>query len=348
LSSADSLRVMTYNILYDTSPTGGGSGEERWPLVVEGIREGDADLVALQEVLPGRIAVLPRDLPEYRLAVSEPGGSGRAIAPLLAVSAVALVLLILRRRRHRDPTVRRGRARRLGGHAITVALWGLVLGIPGALALGSWYVGGYGNLNERLAFLYRPEKLELVTQRTFWFSPTPLEPGTRGPFEFEPRIAQLGVFTRLPGGDTLVVLNVHPGHSPAAHASSAALMRAALDAHWHGATQILLGDFNAAESSERLSRLRDPGADGRPGFRDAWLEAPTRSGPAGTFQWGRAKRGGDLRIDHVLVRGPARVGHARTLGRTRGELVASDHDALVIDLELPPAPGAAESDTMSR
>ncbi|MEO6463327.1 MAG: endonuclease/exonuclease/phosphatase family protein [Candidatus Eisenbacteria bacterium] len=335
MSGPDSLRVMTYNILYDTSPTGGGSGEERWPLVVEGIREADADLVALQEVLPGRIAAIPRHLPEFRLAVSEPGGSGRAVAPLLAVSAVALVLLIQRRRRHGDPTARRGRARRLSGHAVTVALWALVLGIPGALAIGSFHVGGYGNLNERLAFLYRPEKLELVAQRTYWFSPTPLKPGTRGPFEFEPRIAQLGVFRRVHGGDTLVVLNVHPGHSSAAHASTAALMRTVLDARWRdGATQILLGDFNAAGNSPRLTRLSDPGTGGMPGFRDAWLEAPTRSGPAGTFQWGRAKRGGDLRIDHVLVRGPARVLHARTLGKTRGELVASDHDALVVDLVL--------------
>ncbi len=336
MSGADTLRVMTYNVLYDTSPTGGGSGEERWPLVVDGIRGADADLVALQEVLPGRIAVLPRDLPEYRLAVSEPGGSGRAIAPLLAVSAVALVLLILRRRRHRDPLVRRGRTRRLFGHAITLALGAFVLGIPGALTFGSWYVGGYGKVNERLAFLYRPDRMRLVETRTFWFSPTPTKPGTRGPFEFEPRIAQLGVFVLSPGGDTLAVLNVHPGHSRASDASIAALMRTVLDARWRGATQLLVGDFNATHESQRLARLREPGRGGvGPGFRDAWLEAPTRNGPAGTFQWGRARRDrGDLRVDHVFVRGPARVLRAGTFGRTRGDLVASDHDALVVDLEM--------------
>src|SRR5687768_6994899 len=226
---ADTLRVMTYNILYDTSPTGGGSGEERWPLVLDGIRGAGPDLAALQEVLPGRIAAIPRDLPEYAMAVSEPGGSGRAIAPLLAISAVALVLLILRRRRRRDPAERGGRLRRIARLAVTVVLWALVLGIPGALAFGSWYVGGYGNLNERLAFLYRPERLRLVESSTVWFSPTPTKPGTRGPFEFEPRIAQLGVFVRVPQGDTLAVLNVHPGHSPAAFAPSARLMRSLLD-----------------------------------------------------------------------------------------------------------------------
>jgi endonuclease/exonuclease/phosphatase family metal-dependent hydrolase len=347
LSGADTLRVMTYNILYDTSPTGGGSGAERWPLVVDGVRDAGADLVALQEVLPGRIAAIPRDLPEYRLAVSEPGGSGRAIGPLLAVSAVALVLLILRRRRHRDPAVRRGRMRRLLGHAVTLVLVLLVVGIPAALAFGAWYVGGYSNLNERLAFLYRPERMRLVEARTFWFSPTPEIPGTRGPFEFEPRIAQLGMFVLEPSGETLAVLNVHPGHSPAAHASSARLMRGVLDARWTGAPQLLVGDFNATQDSPRLVRLLEAGSRA-PGFRDAWLAAESRSGPAGTFHWGSAQRDrGGVRIDHVLVRGPARVVRARTLGRTRGDMVASDHDALVVDLELP-ARAAADSDTLSR
>jgi endonuclease/exonuclease/phosphatase family metal-dependent hydrolase len=347
-AAADSLRVMTYNILYDTSPTSGGSGEERWPLVLDGIRDAGPDLAALQEVLPGRIAAIPRDLPEYTMAVSEPGGSGRAVAPLLAISAVALGLILLRHRRRRDPAARGGRLRRLSGLALSLALWAVVLGIPGALAFGSWYVGGYGNLNERLSFLYRSERLRLVESRTVWFSPTPDRPGTRGPLEFEPRIAHLGVFVRVPQGDTLAVLNVHPGHSPAAFASSARLMRSLLDPRWHGAPQILLGDFNAITSSARLTGLAVPGERGEPAFRDAWTEAPLRAGPEGTYHWGHADRArGDLRIDHVLVRGPVRVLRAETFGRTRGELVASDHDAVVVDLELPAASGVV-SDTLPR
>ena len=348
-AGAETLRVMTYNILYDTSPTGGGPGTARWPLVVDNIREARPDLVALQEVLPGRLGAIPRDLPEWHLAESQPGGSGRAIGPLLAVSAAALILLILRRRRHRafaSAGRRRGRARLVGRHVVTGVLWLLVLGIPAALAFGSWYVGGYTGLNERLAFLYRPERMRLVESQTFWFSPTPDRAGTRGPFEFEPRIAQLGLFVLEFGGDTLAVLNVHPGHSPAAHASTASLMRAILDRHFRGGPQLLLGDFNATPGTSRLTRLAKAGPSGSPAFRDAWLEAKTRSGPAGTFQWGQPERErGDMRIDHVLVRGAVRVLHAETRGRVRGNLVASDHDALVVDLELP-APSGASSDTM--
>jgi endonuclease/exonuclease/phosphatase family metal-dependent hydrolase len=227
-------------------------------------------------------------------------------------------------------------------------LWALVLAIPAGLAFASWYVGGFTGLNERLAFLYRPEKMRLVESHTFWFSPTPTRAGTRGPFEFEPRIAHLGVFVLEPRGDTLSVLNVHPGQSPAAHASSAALMRSVLDPRFRGATQILLGDFNALPGSSRLTRLAKAGPGGVPGFRDTWLEAPVREGPTGTFHWGRENRErGDVRIDHVLVRGPARVLRTEVPGRTRGRLVASDHDALWVDLELH-TPAGASSDTMPR
>lgn len=331
LPAADTLRVMTWNILYDTSPTGGGSGEERWPLVLEGIRGAAPDLLAMQEVLPGRLAVLPRDLPGYELAVSEPGGGGRAIAPLLAVSAVAVVLLVLRRRRHRASPPRGGW--RVFSGFLTGVLWLLALGIPAGLAFGSWYVGGYHNLNERLVFAYRPEKFRLVEQKTWWFSPTPTKPGSRHPFSFEPRIAQLGVFVQLPGGETLSVVNVHPGHSPANDVAIAELLRAILDRRWNGGPQILLGDFNATVDRQRIALLMVGGARGMPGFRDAWEESPVKTGPAGTFQWGHPDRGrGDLRIDHVFVRGPLRTVRAETRGVVRGNLVASDHDAVVVDL----------------
>ena len=338
MSPPDTLRVMTWNILYDTSPVGGGSGVERWPLVLEGVRQASPDLLAMQEVLPGRIAALPHDLPEYRLAASEPGGTDRAIAPLLAVAAAALVLLVLRRRRHRDPTIVRGPLRRRFGHLITAVLWLIVLGIPAALAYGSWYLGGYGTLNEQLAFAYRPERLRLVETRTYWFSPTPTKPGTRDPFSFEPRIAQLGVFTLEPGGETLTVVNVHPGHSPSADASIAELLRGVLDRRWNGAPQILLGDFNATHDRERLSLLRETRTTGEPPFRDAWLEAPERVGSPGTFNWAKTSPG-TLRIDHVLVRGPLRTLSAETIAVARDKLIASDHSAVVVDL--------VRTDTMS-
>ena len=341
MSGADTLRVMTYNILYDTSPTGGGSGEDRWPLVVENIRAASPDLVAMQEVLPGRLEAIPRDFPEYRLATSEPGGNDRAVLPLLAIAAAAAALIYVRRRRHKEMGARRGPLRRAFGHVVTVALWLLVLGIPAGLGYGAWYVGGYSSLNERLTFLYRPEKLGLVSQQTFWFSPTPLKPGTRDPFSFEPRIAQLGVFVRASGdsggaaapGDTLVVLNVHPGHNPGADASIVELMRTIVDRRWNGGPQILLGDFNATLDSRRMVQARETGARGMPGFRDAWTTAPTKSGPPTTFNWGRVgTKKEDMRIDHVLVRGPLEPLRVETRTVTRGTLMASDHHAVVVDL----------------
>jgi endonuclease/exonuclease/phosphatase family metal-dependent hydrolase len=344
----DSLRVLTWNVLYETSSTGGPGGE-RWPLTVELLRDAGPDLAALQEVLPGRVAALERDLPQYRLAVSEPGGSGRADGLLGAVAAVAFVLLVLRllhRRRAADPRPP-GRLRRLAGVAITLGLAVLALGIPAAIGLASWYVGGFDRINEQLVFLYRPERMTLVDQRTFWFSPTPDRPGSRFFFEFEPRLGHLATFVLAPGGDTLTAVTVHPGHSPFTQEYGGRLVRRYADARWTGAPQVVLGDFNATPGGARMSAVAAAGRGDVPPFRDAWLEAGERAGPDVTFHGLRAARAGSiaaaagivarpggLRIDYVLLRGPLRARRVEVRGAGRGGIVASDHDAVIADLVL--------------
>lgn len=325
MSDGDTLRVLTWNILYETSPMSGGSGEARWPLAVRGLRDAKADLVALQEVLPGRLAAISRDLPGYAMTVSEPGGVDRPIAPLLTVAALAALAVLVRRARRRDhdPAARYAAFRRWRGRAVGAALWAIALGLPAALASGSWHVGGYGRVNERLVLLHRPEALRLVDTRTLWFSPTPDRPGSRDPLAFEPRIAQLGVYARLAQGDTIAVLNVHAGHAASTHARDAALLLRVLEGPGRARVQVMLGDFNASAETRRLADLRAAG------FRDAWMEAPARAGAPGTFHGWRAP---GARIDHVLVRGPIRVLRAETRGVAQGELAASDHDAVIVDL----------------
>jgi endonuclease/exonuclease/phosphatase family metal-dependent hydrolase len=332
LSDDGALRVATWNILYDTSTVGGGGGEARWPLVVRGLRDADADLVALQEVLPGRIAVLPRDLPGYAMTVSEPGGTNRPILPLLGIAALAALLIVVRRTRRgdRDPAARRPFVARWAGRALGAGLWLVALGIPAGHALGSWYVGGsvggYAKVNERLVLLHRPSQLRLLETRTAWFSPAPDRPGSRGPFEFEPRIAQWARYERPALGDTIEVVNVHPGHDPAHHARDAAIVLALIGPPAPGRTQLVVGDFNATAETRRLGDLIAAG------FRDAWLEAPRRKGAPGTFHGARAA---NLRIDHVLVRGPMRAVWAETRVVAEGALAASDHDPVIVNLELP-------------
>jgi len=309
LSSGDTLRVATWNILYDTAPAIRGTGEERWSLAVRGLRDADADLVALQEVLPGRIAAIPRDLPEYAMTVSEPAGTDRPIVPLLGIAALAAIAIL----------VRRARGRR--GRIVGAALWAIALGLPAAIAGASWNVGGFDRVNERLVLLHRPEALRLVDSRTVWFSPTPDRPGSRDALAFAPRIAQLGVYARVAQGDTIAVLNVHAGHERWIHARDAAILLKTLEGR--GEVQVVLGDFNATAETRRVADLRAAG------FRDAWLEAPERAGAPDTFH-GPHSLGG--RLDHVLVRGPIRVLRAETRGFAQGKITASDHDAVIVDV----------------
>jgi endonuclease/exonuclease/phosphatase family metal-dependent hydrolase len=324
-AAPDSLRVMTFNVMYEPARAGGGL-EARWPLVVELLHEADADVIGFQEVMTGRVEPLQRALPGHRLAVSEEAGTGGwpsktmilAIAGSLAAGAL-LIAWPLRRR----PGLRLVALLAMGGAILVVLVSRLTL------------VGSIATLPERLAIAWRPERLQLVSTRTLWLSPTPERPGSHGRFDTGPHIAFAAVFVRIPQGDTLTVVNTHVGHSPLERVAAARVLRGWLDRRATGSAQLLLGDLNATPDNPLLRELGQVGADGASGLRDAWLEAPVREGPAETYHWSLPGREFfPLRIDYVLLRGPVRALEARVIGRTRGEAVASDHDALVVDLEL--------------
>ena len=85
--------MTTFNVMYEPARAGGGLAA-RWPLVVDLLRDADADLLAFQEVQSGRLEPLRRALPGYAFAVSAP--SGRHPGPsrfVIALAAGALVIL---------------------------------------------------------------------------------------------------------------------------------------------------------------------------------------------------------------------------------------------------------------
>ena len=322
-SPPDTLRVLTFNMMYEPALAGGGLAA-RWPLIVDLLRDSDADLIALQEVLPGRIEPLRQALPGYEFAVSAPAGNGTWPSPfvlglgafLLAFAAAVGFAL------HR-------RSSRLLGAWLGVIVLGSGVFITQRLAL----VGTLGVPSELLVLASKRDHLQRGRSQTMWLSSTPLRPGTHGRFDTGPHIVLLADFIG-PDGQSLRVLNVHVGHSPLERSRAAQVLRRILDPSFVQ-RQILLGDLNATPDNPLLSQLHAP----RPlksGFRDAWVESERRSGPATTYHWTRPARDFlPLRIDYVLLRGPVRAIDARVEGRQRGDAVASDHDALIVDLELP-------------
>lgn len=345
-SPGDSLRVMTFNVMYEPALAGGGLAA-RWPLVVELLREADADVIGLQEVMIGRVEPLNRALPGHRLVVSEVAGTKRGPSPFVWVilaGAVAFVLLLDRFLR------RRSRVLRLAAWAALLAVAGAIVGQRLAL------VGTMGVPEEHLVLAYRPDRLRLVDSVTMWLSPTPLRPGSHGTFDTGPHIALYTRFYRIGTGDGLVIVTTHVGHSPLERSRAARVLRGVLDSQMTGAPQILLGDLNATPDNPLLGELRADGVRPSPlfkddkhfvrrlptdplakGFRDAWTEVPRRIGPATTYHWSRPQRDFlPLRIDYVLLRGWVQATSARVVGRSWGKVVASDHDALVVDVVFSP------------
>lgn len=77
------LRVMSFNIRYDTPHDGYHAWPHRRSLVAEVIRLHDADLLGLQEVLPGQITDLLHLLPEYGIfGVARDTGRNSEFVPI--------------------------------------------------------------------------------------------------------------------------------------------------------------------------------------------------------------------------------------------------------------------------
>lgn len=139
---------------------------------------------------------------------------------------------------------------------------------------------------ETAAIFYRKQRFEKLDGGHFWLSETPDRAGSRGWDAALPRIATwLKLKDRnQPNAPPLFVLNTHFDHRGAtARLESARLIMKKLDGLAAGCRIVLLGDFNAGESSEAYSAVfaRE---DGRRTLVDVYRAAnPTRQKHESTF-----------------------------------------------------------------
>ena len=125
--------------------------------------------------------------------------------------------------------------------------------------------------------------------------------------------------------------NTHLGLLPWRAREGARRLLDAIAAEADGRRDVLTGDFNSTPRGITLRTLLfDPGTgEGR--YVDAWRTARERSGPDWTFHAGFGV--GGPRIDYVLVRPGTEVASARVIPGRAGTRLASDHCALVVELE---------------
>ena len=153
------------------------------------------------------------------------------------------------------------------------------------------------------AILYRADRLDLLDSGTFWLSPTPELPGSRGWDAAIERVATWARFRDRRTGCRLLHLNTHFDHiGEQARQESARLIRRRLDSLAGELPVVVTGDLNAEpQSAPYRIFTRDTIAGAIGPLRDAF--SASRGGHYGpTSSWTAFKAiEPGRRIDYVLV-----------------------------------------------
>lgn len=291
------MRVMTFNIRYGEADDGADSWQFRRDLVFETIRDRAPDLLALQEPTGKQWEELVPALPDYTGIFGEAHDKG----PF--------------------------------PHGVGV--------------------------------FFRSDRFDLAGQRVFWQSDTPDVPGSVSfPNHWGPRPTVVALLRDRKDGRELAFAGTHVDTHPDGWLPSVQANARELDRTAGGRPSMLLGDFNTCAGSESWRFLTGEG-----GFRDAWTEAGLPDEAVATFHaftgmerlpverpaeleaWlvkessqfeGYARipahvmNHRNYRIDWVMTKGPWKALSASLDQRKRAGRCASDHWAVIADLELLP------------
>jgi len=185
--------------------------------------------------------------------------------------------------------------------------------------------GGHGD--EHMGVFFRRDRMKVIDLGSFWLSDTPNVPGSISWGHLYPRMATWGLFETV-AGQRFWLINTHfpyRAEDEAARSKSAAAIAEWVARRPAGEMVVLTGDFNTGPESEAHRILSA-------GLADAWVAAPKRTGPEGTFHGFSGTPG--KRIDWVMARGLTPVA-VETVDFGRGGRFPSDHFPVVADYRWP-------------
>ncbi len=175
---------------------------------------------------------------------------------------------------------------------------------------------------------FRRERLERVTDGTFWFSETPDVPGSQSWGSHHPRLCTWAEFRERGTDETFRVYNLHWDHeSQQARENSARLLLDHFQARAHAGPVIVLGDFNAEADNPAVTALTAPGSP-------VPISALTleQSAQTGTFH-GFTGQHTSPPIDHILLSPEWEVLSAEVLRGDGNRPFLSDHFPLAATLQ---------------
>ncbi|WP_199623608.1 endonuclease/exonuclease/phosphatase family protein [Paenibacillus alkalitolerans] len=172
--------------------------------------------------------------------------------------------------------------------------------LPGYARIGEGRDGG--SQGEHCAIYFAKEHWTPVEHGTFWLSPAPEKPGSRGWGAAFPRICTWAAFEAADGsGARLAVYNVHLDHiSGLARERGAALAAARLIERraCAGEPAVLLGDFNTRPRRPAVAQLSAPPCR----LVDAYGAYPGGTAAVGaTYHGFRGGRAGGEPIDYIFT-----------------------------------------------
>lgn len=215
----------------------------------------------------------------------------------------------------------------------------------------AWYGVGRDDDQDRgegTPIFFRVDRFDPIDMNTFWLSPTPDVPGSRGWDAALPRVASWVKLRDRRSGRELLAINTHFDHrGPEARLQSSRLLLRRIEelatAGQGRLPVVLTGDFNSRSEQPPYAAVTVPG-DPSLALLDAQhvSREPHRGGDSTSNNFKAIHPG--VKIDYVFVRDvPAVVSHRIEDPRVDGRFV-SDHLPIVVGIELGDGRKAAPHD----
>ena len=191
--------------------------------------------------------------------------------------------------------------------------------------------------DEHNVVLYDPERFSVVSQETFWLSPTPEQAGSSGWDSSLPRICTWGLLQDRKTGKQFVIANTHLDHqSSIARLQGVNVILTRLAPMIDKYPFILTGDFNSTADDMPARRIRNV-------LRDARDVSESDHYGAGDetfhdFKENRMERSHRKPIDFIFVNNRVRVLSHGTIMDFRDGLASSDHFPVTAEVVLLDAP----------
>jgi len=181
--------------------------------------------------------------------------------------------------------------------------------------------------DEHMGIFYRNDRLKLIKSGDFWLSDTPDKVASITWGNIFPRMVNWALFERLSDHKRFYLLDTHFPYRDSdeeARSKSAHEMAEWVKSLPKGTPVIITGDFNTGPDSESHRMLTAT-------FKDAWMTASDKKGPAETFHNFTGKA--DKRIDWILYRG-VEVKTFETITISKDGRYPSDHFPIQADFAL--------------